>query len=175
MSNMVLQVRKGLLILMVASVGVSFAPLEVAHAQSLSESPSPSVRGEILERIWARQQRRLDRLELFLEHAQQRIGSAQELIDRAAANGKDVAALQAALDDFAAAVKLAHPILESTKGIVSSHQGFDASGKVTDVSKAGATIAEMGQKLDAIRDVVLGPAKALRDAVRSFREANREN
>jgi ABC-type transporter Mla subunit MlaD len=175
MSKIGLQVRKGILIVMAVCVGFAIGPMEVAHAEALSAPAAPTGRGERLGRIWARQQQRLDRLELFLEHARERIDSAQGLIDRAADNGKDVAALQASLDDFAAAVKRAHPIVESAKGLVASHQGFDANGNVTEVSKSRTTVAEMGEKLREVRDGISGPAKALRDAVRSFRAANREN
>ena len=81
--------------------------------------------------------------------------------------------MQAALDAFAAAVKAARPIFESTHGIVASHQGFDASGKVTDVSKASATVEQMAGKLREIQEALAGTLKDLREALRSFREANR--
>jgi hypothetical protein len=53
---------------------------------------------------------------------------AQNLIDRVNENGKDTAALNA----FDNALKEAHSLHESAKGIINSHQGFDADGKVSD-------------------------------------------
>jgi hypothetical protein len=97
---------------------------------------------------------------------------AQMLIDRAQANGKDVSALQAALDAFEAALKEAQPIYESAKGIVNSHQGFDGNGKVTDAVKAQATVNAMRGKFKEIKDAMNGTGKALRDAIRAFRAAN---
>jgi hypothetical protein len=83
--------------------------------------------------------------------------------------------MQAALDAFSAAVKEARPIFESMNGIIASHQGFDANGKVTDASAAIQTVQAMSAKMHDIRGVLMEPAKALRDAVRSFRQANRQN
>jgi hypothetical protein len=76
------------------------------------------------------------------------------------------------LDAFEAATKNAHPIYESAKGIINSHQGFDADGKVTDPEKARETVKAMGEKLKAIKDAMNGTGKALREAIKAFREAN---
>jgi hypothetical protein len=94
------------------------------------------------------------------------------LIDRAKANGKDVSAVQSALNAFEAALKTAQPIYESTKGIVNSHQGFDDSGKVIDPAKAQETVLAMRGKFQEIRTALNGTGRALRDAIRAFRAAN---
>ncbi|MBF8248594.1 MAG: hypothetical protein HW374_1394, partial [Bacteroidetes bacterium] len=73
---------------------------------------------------------------------------------------------------FEDAVKDAKPVYESARGIINSHQGFDAEGKVTDPEKAKETVKQMGDKLKEIRDVMGGTGKALHDAIRAFREAN---
>ena len=80
--------------------------------------------------------------------------------------------MQAALDAFAAAVKEANPIYESMKGIVNSHQGFDDNGKVTDPAKAKETVQSMHEKILEIKTIMNGTGQALREAIRTFREAN---
>ena len=94
------------------------------------------------------------------------------MIDRAKENGKDVSALQAALDAFESAIKEAHPIYEGGKGIINSHQGFDANGKVTDAEKAKETVQAMHDKLQEVKAAMNGTGKALREATRDFRQAN---
>jgi GH35 family endo-1,4-beta-xylanase len=100
------------------------------------------------------------------------IDRVQELIDKAGANGRDVSAVQAALDAFKEALKDAHPVYESAKGIINSHQGFDNDGKVTDPEKARETVRAMGEKLKEIKDAMDGTGRALHKAIRDFREAN---
>jgi hypothetical protein len=114
-----------------------------------------------------------NRLGLVFDGGNVMITKIQGLIDKAKANGKDVSAVQAALDAFVAARKAASPTYESLKGIVNSHQGFDSAGKVTDAVKAKATVQEMGIKLREIRDQLGGTARALKDAIRAFRAANK--
>ena len=154
------------------------ALLPTPSAQALtpvaaSTPPVASGGGVRLERAWLRQQIRYDRLGVMFDHVQQRIDLAQQMIDEAKSNGKDVAALQTTLDGFSSAVQQTRPTYEGMQGIISSHQGFDANGKVTDATQAAATVRDMQEKFLSIRDTLSGPAKALRDAVRSFRQANR--
>jgi hypothetical protein len=110
---------------------------------------------------------------MVFDNGDARFEKAQRLIDKASANGKDVSAVQAALDAFMASVKSARPTYEGLKGIVNSHQGFDDSGKVTDAEKAKSTVKEMGAKLKEIHSTIGETGKALRGAVRAFREANK--
>jgi hypothetical protein len=100
------------------------------------------------------------------------IEKVQMLIDKAGENGKDVPAVQAALDAFEQALKDAHPIYESAKGIINSHQGFDNDGKVIDIEKAKETVKAMGVKLHEIKEAMDGTGRALHEAIKAFREAN---
>jgi hypothetical protein len=95
------------------------------------------------------------------------------LIDRASENGRDVTALQAALDAFEAAVQTARPQYEELAEIVDAHSGFDADGKVTDVEQARATVKELGAGLKDVKTAMGGKGKALREAIKAFREANK--
>jgi len=166
--------RKTILLALVAalaSLGVAGMPFVSVSAAGMND-PTPPPRGELtnerLEKIWAHQMRvyeKMGKSDEFVEKVQQ-------LIDRAGQNGKDVSGVQAALDEFEAALKDAKPVYESANGIVNSHQGFDANGKVTDPEKAKETVRQMAEKLKEIKEAMGGTGKALRDALKAFREAN---
>ena len=162
---------KTILFALVGALGLASLPVLNVSAAGLDlQTPQPQreIANERLERIWARQltaYNHLGKTDQFIERV-------QKLIDRASANGKDVSAVQAALDAFADAWKDAKSIYESMNGIVNSHQGFDDNGKVTDLEKAKETVREMHGKFDEIRDALDGAGKDLREAIRAFREAN---
>jgi hypothetical protein len=163
--------KKTILFSMIAALVMASLPWISASAAGLNDPTPPAqtkITNERLEKIWAHQLRLYNRM----GRADELIAKAQRLIDRARANGKDVSALQAALDAFAGAVKEAHPIYESMKGIVNSHQGFDNDGKVTDPAKALETVKAMHAKVQEIKTTLNGTGKALRDAIKAFRQAN---
>jgi cytochrome c556 len=163
--------KKTLLVALVAALGVASLPVFSVSAQGAKDPVAPpqgQVTNERLEQIWARQLRAYERMGKTDEF----IGRVQKLIDRASANGKDVTAVQAALDAFQAAVKEAKPTYESMKGIVNSHQGFDVNGKVTDPEKAKETVKQMREKMQEIRAALDGTGKALHEAIQAFKAAN---
>ena len=165
--------RKTIFVALVAALTFAAMPfVSVSAAEANDPTPPPQsltqIRTERLERIWEHQLRiykRMGRVDEFIKRV-------QKLIDRAKANGKDVSVLQAALDAFKAAVKDAQPTYESIKGIISSHQGFDNNGKVTDTDKAKETVQSMHEKVKEIRETMNDTGKALRQAIRAFRQAN---
>lgn len=145
-----------------------FSSASAAGRNDPSTPPQNPPSNERLEKVWARQLRFYDRF----GHTDELIEKAQRLIDRAKSNGREVSAVQAAMDAFEAATKDAHPIYESMKGIISSHQGFDENGKVTDPVKARETVQAMRAKIQEIKTTMNGTGRALRDAIRAYREAN---
>lgn len=171
--------KKPLLIALVFALSAASLPLVGVSAagNTLTNAydplpPQGHVSNERLERIWARQLHLYERIGNGFERSDAFVERVQKLIDRAKENGKDVSAVQAALDDFETALKDAHPIYESGKGIVNSHQGFDNDGKVTDPEKAKETIKAMGEKLKEIKDAMGDTGRALHEALRAFRKAN---
>ena len=163
--------KKILLIALVAALSLAALPTN-AYAVGLNEGTNPPERPELteerLETIWQKElaaYERLGRAEKITERI-------QTLIEKANERGLDTAAVQAALDAFNAAAKDAHPLYESMKGIINSHQGFDADGKVTDMDKAKETVKKMGASLREIREITGESGKALREAIKAFREAN---
>ncbi len=163
--------KKTILFALAALLALSAVPFSSASAAGQNDPSTPppnQLSNERLERIWARQLRIYHRL----GHTDERIDRIQRLIDRARENGKDVSGVQTALNAFEAAAKEAHPIYESMKGLVSSHQGFDENGKVTDPAKARETIQAMRAKIQEIKTTMNGTGRALHEAIKAYREAN---
>jgi hypothetical protein len=151
-----------------AMLALPFSSVSAAGQNDTSTPPPNQLSNEGLERIWARQlriYRRLGKTDKLIERT-------QKLIDRAKSDGKDVSAVQTALDAFETALKDAHPIYESMKGIVNSHQGFDENGQVTDPARARATIKEIRARMQEFKTAMSGTGSALREAIREFRAAN---
>lgn len=153
------------------------APLAGVRAAGLNDPADPPVNDQVsnerLEEIWARELRAFERLGKGFERIDAVVEKIQGRLDKAAANGRDVSAIQAALDAFEVAVEDALPIYESAAEIVNSHAGFDESGKVTDAAQAQETVKALGDKLKEIRQAMGGTYKALRQAIKAFREANK--
>lgn len=178
MIKLSLSFKKTVLVALVAALALFALPVTNAYASGLSDPADPPAnRARLsdthLERLLARMGRIYERQGHRLERADVIIERVQNLVDRLEENGKDVAVLQAALDAFEEAIKDAHPTYESAIGILNSHQGFDAEGKVTDREKAVETIRELGEKLKEVREIVGEPGRALREALNAFRDAHR--
>jgi len=167
--------RKTILTAIVAALGMASLPFVRVSAAGDYDPPVPEQRqisNKRLERVWARQLRLYARIGNSFEREGRFIERVQGLIDRAEANGKDVSTVQAALDAFETAVKDARLLHESANSIVNSHQGFDENGKVTDSDQARETLQAMREKLKEIKDAMGGTRRALREAIKAFREAN---
>ncbi len=170
--------KKTILVALVAALSLGALPVTSAYASGLNDPADPpadsvQLSNERLERVWARLQRVYERQGQVLDRADRMVERFQNLIDRMNENGKDTTALQAALDAFEEALKEAHPVYESAKGILNSHQGFDADGKVTDREKAIETVKELRDKMQEVRGIIGEPGKALREAIKTFRDAHR--
>jgi hypothetical protein len=164
--------NKLILAAMTAALVFAVFPVTSAYAQD-ENPPKPELTDERLEKIWARELKAYERLGKGFSDIDGTIAKFQSRIDKAAGKGKDVTALQFALDAFESALKSAKPKYESMNGLVNSHQGFDANGKVTDAEQAKSTVKEMGEKLKEVKESMGGTGKALREALKAFREANR--
>jgi len=158
----------------IVAAAFALAVLPIARAFAADDPPRdrPELTREKLEGLWAHQRERYNRLGEMYDKVDWRIEKIQSLIDRATENGKDVSDLQAALEAFEAAVKDANQTYNSMNGIVTSHQGFDSDGKVTDLDKAKSTVTEMRGKFKEINFAMDGTFKVLREAIKAFREVN---
>lgn len=167
--------KKMIFAVLAAALIFAAFPLTGVFADAPASTPAP--KGELtndkLEKVWARQLKIHERIGKLFTETDTKLAKVQALIDKAAANGKDVTAVQSALDAFKVALKTTKPIYESMNGVVNPHQGFDASGKVTDFEKAKSTVMEMGSKLKEVKSSMNGTGKALRLAIKDFRQANK--
>jgi len=178
MINLSLLFKKSVLLILVTALTLAALPVNNAYASELSDPADlpgdmtqPS--DECLEQIWARMHSIYERQGRILKRAGRMVERGQTLIERMEENGKDVAALQAALEAFDEALKEAHPVYESAKGLLNSHRGFDTAGQVTDHEKAVETVKALGDKLKEVREITGGPGKALREAIKTLRDAQR--
>lgn len=164
------------LIGVVAALVVVSAPVATVYAMRPGGSSVPyataQAPNERLELAWGREQMIHDRLGFMFDHADQRIALVQQLIDKAQAKGKDVTAVQAALDALNAAVKTSRPSFEGMQRTFVSHPGFDASGKVIDAIKAAQTVRDLDVQLRGVHSSLAGPMQSLRDAIAAARQTN---
>jgi hypothetical protein len=159
--------------LAVLAAALVFAAFPVSSAYAQSENPpKPELTNERLEKIWARELQAYERVGKAFENMDTSLAKIQARLDKAKENGKDVIALQAALDAYESALTASKPTYDSIGKLVSAHAGFDASGKVTDAEQAKATVKEVGEQLKALKDSMGGTFKALREAMKAFRTAN---
>jgi hypothetical protein len=164
--------RKMILSMLVAVLALAALPA----ANVLAQEENPPVRepsAEQLEKAWARQRKVYERLVKVFEEGDEHLARAQELIEKATAKGRDASAVQAALDAFSAAVERSTPLYNEIDALISTHAGFDASGKVTDAAQAQATVQAVRTALKELKTSMDGTGKALRAAIEAFREANK--
>ena len=175
MSKFMMWLKKSWIVATIAGVALAAVPVASVFANGLGATTAPATNQASVDRlqvVWARELVRYQRIGDLFAKADQRIAKAQTLIDKAKANGKDVTALQTALDNFSAAVAQAKTIYDSAQSLVSAHAGFDSAGKVTDATQAKATIKSLRDIFKQIRQTVQGPRQALVQAVKAFRQAN---
>ena len=164
--------KKTILVALAAALVFAAFPVTSVFAQG-ENPPKGELTNEKLEQVWARQLKIYERLGKGFDDIDGQVAKFQARIDKAAEKGKDVSALQAALDAFETSSKSAKPIYDSMSGLVNSHQGFDANAKVTDAEKAKTTVEDMRAKLKELKSAMGGTGKALREALKAFREANK--
>ena len=162
-------------VMVVLAAVLVFAALPVTSVFAQGENPpaSNTPSNEQLEKIWARQLKAYERLGKGFDDLDEQIAKFQKRIDTAAEKGRDVSALQAALDAFEEASQNTQPLYEDLEQIVDAHDGFDDDGKVTDAVQARSTVDGMGAGLKEIKASMNGTGKALQEALKAFRGANR--
>lgn len=165
--------RNFVMVVLAAVLVLAAVPVTSVFAQGENPPASNTPSNEQLEKIWARQLKAYQRLGKGFDDLDEQITKFQERIDIAAQNGRDVTALQAALDAFEEASQNTQPLYEDLGQIVESHNGFDDDGKVTDAVQAKSTVDGMGAGLKEIKASMNGTGKALREALKAFRGANR--
>ena len=168
--------KKTWLIALVTALSFGSFPLVTALAQGVTDlptgTPTPSTPTDHLANIWSREMDAYTKIGSFLTQSDVIIQKIQEKINKAKENGRDVTNVQAALDAFAKAIKEAEPLYENAGELIASHPGFDVNGKVLDPYQGVVTVKNLRDTLVEIRQLLIGPRQALRDAIKGFREAN---
>ncbi len=113
---------------------------------------------------WA--QKRLDR-------ANATVARIQTLVTDQKAEGKDTSQVEAALEGFKTALASAQTSYNSAKATLDAKAGFDSAGKVTDSAQAETTLDSARQALRQMNQTLTPAAKALAQAVKDFRAANK--
>lgn len=162
-----------MLVVMLAFVGL---PLSSAHAAAPTDlaTPQPTQKHklgtEFLEKAFAHQKEVLSRATKAYGHLDEGFPKLQSKIDKAKAAGLDVTKVQAALDAVKKNLTTARPLYDQAKTIVDTHAGFDANGKVTDVTAAGATVKSLHDLRKQVKDIMGESLKTLRDAIKALKE-----
>ena len=169
--------KKMFLLALILAIGLAAVPVTTVSAAGLNDQDNPPsdhpMIDALLEKVWAREQAIYQRQDDRLAKADEFFAKVQSGIDKATAKGYDASGIRAALDALKAAVETARPIHQIAASIIASHDGFDATGKVTDRAQARETVKLLGQSLKDYRSTVGDPFKALREAVKAFREAHK--
>ena len=177
MSKLIPFLKKFALAALVLAIGLTAFPLTGASAAGLQDQTTPPTNqvriNTRLETLWAREQAVYNREGNRLAKANDFIAKVQVLIDKANGKGWDTSAVQAALNAFSAVIPAAQAAHDKGAAIIASHAGFGADGKVTDRTTAIATVKALTQVLKDTRTAMNGTGKALRLAIKAFRDAHR--
>ena len=160
------------ILLAVLATALVFAAFPVTNAYAADEDP-PMPSDERLERLWARQVRMFERTGKAFEDTDDHIARFQEMIDKADEKGLDTAGLQDALDAYEDSLNDSRPDYETLSELIDAHKGFDDEGNVTDSEQAYATVQEVREQAQALKEAMGDSFKALREAIKAFREENK--
>ena len=168
------RIVSGAAALMIGVAGVNIAPTFAQAATPPPTTQPADATGDKaakfdakLEKVYAREQQALTKQQDHLTKANVKITEAQAKIDTLKGEGKDVTALQNALNTFKSQLANARTQHDAAGKILAAHAGFDANGKVTDEAAARQTVKDAAQSLR-------GAHTTLKQAVRDAREALRE-
>ncbi len=154
------------------AVALAVAAFPVTNAFAADETP-PAPTDEKLEAAWAKVLKVYERTGKAFEDTDAHIAKFQGMIDKAAEKGKDISSLQTALDAYETALLASKPQYDALGQTVSTHAGFDANGNLIDSEQALATLKEVREQTKSIKESMGGTFKALREALKAFREANK--
>ena len=170
----------GLMVLLLAGAFLFAFPSSTAYAEGLDDNPPGNVEKlglikQRLEMAFDRQQANLVRQAENIQKLSQLSAKVQERIDALKEKGKDVSSLEAALAAFESSIPEINASHQVAADLIAAHAGFGDNGKVTDIKTAGSTVKGIHDALKSTRQMMVNAARELRQAIRSFREANMPN
>ncbi len=131
-----------------------------------------TARTVVLEKAFAAEQNRLGIQQANLDKTGALVTRVQTLIDDAKARGEDTSALERALATFQSQVANARSAHATAASILSTHDGFNPNGKVTNVTTARQTVLDARQALKGAADILTQAVKDLRAAVQAWQSAH---
>jgi uncharacterized phage infection (PIP) family protein YhgE len=169
-----------MLVALVAGAALFALPAGTAAAQSPTpaapQSPAPQTsvdkaaqRIARLEKAFQVENNTLARQATWLDKAGNVVTRIQTLIDKLKVKGIVPSRLEAALTTFEAKLADAKAFHATAAGILSTHTGFDASGKVTDLAQAQATVKSAHEALSDVRTTISGTIKNIQQVVKDLR------
>jgi hypothetical protein len=172
MLKITILIKKIVPVVLVLAIALAAFPLAGASAAGLNVQPTAVPDNTRLENLWVRVQATYQVQGNRLSDASTFISRVQTLIDKANAKGFDISAIQAALNAVSAVIPAVQAAHAPGAAIITSHAGFDATGKVTDRTTAIATVKSLAQVIKDTRTATNGTLKSLHDAVKAFRQAH---
>jgi hypothetical protein len=142
-------------------------------APATPESTAKKPDGARLQKLYEREQDLQARQQQRLDNTAKVISETQQYIDKQNAAGKDTSVLVSALNTYKAAVTTAQGDHSTAQGILDTHAGFDASGKVVDAEQARATVKDAGIAQREFHLVMNQAGVNLHTAVQLYRLAQR--
>ena len=159
------------LVLAFSMVAVLFAGVSPAFAQS--GTPRLPAGANALQRAYQREQKWLTLQTDNLKRGDQVATRLQTFIDNQNGKGKDTTKLAAALAAAKTQLADAHSAHDAAAALLSTHAGFDNSGKVTDLAQARQTLTSAVQSLWKSHRTLCQALRDMRVALRTYRQANK--
>ena len=106
-----------------------------------------------------------------INKADKAASDVQRVIDAASAEGRDVSALQNALNAFNGALSSVKSEHQAAASLISAHNGFDGSGEVTDRQSARQTVLDIRTHLMQAHVTLIQAVHNLHKAVLDWRAA----
>ena len=125
--------------------GLIIAAIVLALPSATAYAAGPAEGGVVLENLFMREKIILNNQQERLNLSQQAVTRAQTWINNLQGQGKDVSALQTALNAFQASLAQVQGNFNTAQNTLNTHTGFDGNGKVADTAQAWQTLIQAGQ------------------------------
>ncbi|HTX91345.1 MAG TPA: hypothetical protein VMC09_09015 [Anaerolineales bacterium] len=143
--------------------------------KSWEEANKDKLQDQDLQKAYQNEQNWFSTQTTNLGKANDAVAKIQDLITQAQGKGLDTSALQSALTTYQSQLATAGASHTTASGILSSHNGFDDSGNVTDQAAAKQTVTDANQALKAAHDVLVQAISDLQAAVKAWKDANQQS
>lgn len=166
--NRITQLILAIVIILGATILFSVRPVAAAET---ARTPTFNY----LEQLYQRLLLAVDSQQLRYQTARMLAADTQSWIDLRTAEGKDMSAVQTALNNYIAALSTAENYTASADSILTTHAGFDDAGQVIDPQAARTTLRDAGRLLRnahrTLTDATIELRRTISDTIRALRES----